>query len=136
MTRKELVDRLERIKDGIWELSEKGSSWIMDNLGITSIAFLDEKYSSVWSVPRCFATFFAWCASLYWSSSKPIENVLIGTVDCDCINDTIIDESIPPDKKAPIGTSDIILCLTDNFKFASRSLWISDWLNVNKLLLP
>ena len=35
------------------------------------------------------------------------KNVLIGVDDCDWYIAVINDESIPPDRKAPIGTSEI-----------------------------
>lgn len=45
-------------------------------------------------------------ASLNSISSNPTEKVLILFSDCDCIIETISEESIPPDKNAPKGTSD------------------------------
>ncbi len=50
-----------------------------------------------------------------------MEKVRIGCDDCDCINATTVEESIPPDRKAPSGTSAIIWRLT-----ASRNS-ISSW---------
>ena len=40
-------------------------------------------------------------------SAWPIVNVFIGTLQSDCNMDVIKEESIPPDKKDPKGTSDI-----------------------------
>ena len=36
-----------------------------------------------------------------------------------CINDAVSEESIPPDKKQPIGTSDNILFFIDSFNKCS-----------------
>ncbi len=47
-------------------------------------------------------------------------NVLIGSDECSAINATINDESTPPERKAPKGTSLCIRILTDEL----RSDWV------------
>ena len=47
-------------------------------------------------------------SSLKRSSSKPIENVLTGSRGSSAIAATTADESTPPERKAPSGTSAII----------------------------
>ena len=64
---------------------------------------------------QCRATAFAKRVSSYFSSVKPIEQVWT----CDWVDNLLIvlttnDESTPPDKKAPSGTSAIILSRTDS----------------------
>ena len=75
---------------------------------MTAIASLGDTIKSLCSVLRCFATFLDCSTSLNWFSWKPMLNVFTGFIDWDCIKATTRDESIPPDKKAPNGTSDII----------------------------
>jgi hypothetical protein len=41
-------------------------------------------------------------------TSKPIVKVRIGRALIDCMSATIVDESMPPDRNAPSGTSAII----------------------------
>ena len=70
------------------------------------------------------------------SSLNPIVKVLIGRADCVCINATIVDESTPPERKAPKGTSDIICCLTEVIKSFSSSSLISSILEDKGLFTP
>ncbi len=48
-----------------------------------------------------------------------MENVFTGRADCACINATTVDESMPPDRKAPSGTSAIICAPTASFSKVS-----------------
>ena len=54
------------------------------------------------------ATAFACWASLYSGSSKPMVNVFTGRVLWTCISATTREESMPPERNAPRGTSAII----------------------------
>src|SRR2546421_7881727 len=49
-----------------------------------------------------------------------MEKVLTGVVLRACIIDTTIEESIPPERNAPRGTSAVIRSLTDSLKRASN----------------
>ena len=59
-------------------------------------------------VPNCSATWRAWGSSSNPWWSKPIENVRTGSADCCAIAATTAEESIPPERKAPSGTSEIM----------------------------
>ena len=52
-------------------------------------------------------------------SSKPMEKVLIFFDEIFCIRAAIIDESIPPDKNTPNGTSDILCPSNTSSKISS-----------------
>ena len=56
-------------------------------------------------MPRWQATALAKGASLKLLSLNPIEKLFICCPDNDCINAVTSDESMPPDKKTPTGTS-------------------------------
>jgi hypothetical protein len=59
---------------------------------------------------------------LYLWSSKPIENVFTGRDDSDCISATTVLESMPPERKAPTGTSESIWSRTASVsRFSSSS---------------
>src|SRR5215813_11552944 len=49
-----------------------------------------------------------------------MENVRTGCDDCACIRATTVDESTPPDRKTPSGTSAIIRSATASRKRRSR----------------
>src|SRR5687767_15823032 len=70
--------------------------------------------NSLYSAPTCSATRFAYLSSLKSCSSKPIEKVLTGCEDSCAISATTVEESTPPERKAPSGTSEIILRLVDS----------------------
>ena len=59
-------------------------------------------------MPKRSATSRACGSSLYSSWVKPIENVRTGSDDCSAIAATTVEESTPPDRNAPRGTSAII----------------------------
>ena len=59
---------------------------------------------------------------------------IIGLFDSDCIKDAINDESIPPDKKQPNGTSDIICFFTVERNKVSVSLTASSKLMFTNLV--
>ena len=61
---------------------------------------------SVWRVPSAAATRRACGASLYACSANPIAKVWGGRDRSPAMSATTVDESSPPDKKAPSGTSD------------------------------
>jgi hypothetical protein len=67
-------------------------------------------------VPRWRATAAAKGASSYAASVKPIVNVRTGTTLCACINAVTSDESTPPERNTPSGTSE-----TMRRRTASRS---------------
>ena len=56
---------------------------------------------------------FCISVSLYLPSLNPIENVLIGELLTSCAIAVTIEESVPPLKNVPIGTSLINLFLID-----------------------
>src|ERR1700730_13610130 len=93
---------------GIWDESENGSSYIEGSNGTTFRASLAFRYTSVCSVPRREATLLACAASLYSSWWKPTVKVFTGRLVWACMTATTVVESIPPERKAPNGTSAII----------------------------
>ena len=105
---------------GISERLDIGSSNQRGNSGTRSRASAGEIRSSVWSVPRCLATDRACAASSKLFSPNPIVKVLTGRLLCACINATTNDESMPPDKKAPSGTSAVICRPTASRSRTSR----------------
>ena len=72
---------------------------------MTSFASFSEMEREVCLVPRCAAIACAASDSSYPSSSKPMVKVCTGVSESDCIRETTVAESMPPDKKAPNGTS-------------------------------
>ena len=72
-----------------------------------------------------FRYFFENIASLKSFSLKPMEKVFIGLEDWSCINAAIVEESIPPDKKAPMETSPIIWPFTESLNNLSKHSTIS-----------
>ena len=56
-------------------------------------------------MPNRSATRRARGSSFTASSANPIEKVLTGSRDCSAIAATTAEESIPPERKAPTGTS-------------------------------
>ena len=58
------------------------------------------------------------CSRCSW---KPIEKVRTGRVLCACISATTVDESMPPDRNAPSGTSAIMRRLTASRSSASSA---------------
>ena len=75
----------------------------------------------MWSVPRWAATAAASPDSSKARSSKPTVKVRTGLVLWRCIRETIRLESIPPDRKAPTGTSATMRAATDSDRVASSS---------------
>ena len=67
-------------------------------------------------MPNCCATRRACGSSSKASCSKPIENVLTGRDEASAIAATTAEESIPPDRNAPSGTS-----ATMRLRVAARS---------------
>ena len=74
-------------------------------------------------MPKWFAIFFACTDSSSVFSWKPILKVLIALEDCFCIKAVIKELSIPPDKKEPSGTSDIMWFFTEFSKANSISFF-------------
>jgi hypothetical protein len=68
--------------------------------------------SSSCAVEKRSAISLALGSSFQSSSSKPIEKVRTGSGEVSAIAATTVAESIPPERKAPSGTSEIILSLT------------------------
>ncbi len=68
----------------------------------------------IFGSPTCSATLRAYFSSLKSCSSNPIENVLTGAELSCAIRATTVDESTPPDRNAPNGTSEIILRRVDS----------------------
>ena len=64
--------------------------------------------NSWWSVAKRSATARAWQLVVAAASSKPIEKVFTGCVEAAAISATTIEESTPPERNAPSGTSAII----------------------------
>jgi hypothetical protein len=75
-------------------------------------------------------------ASLYISSVNPIENVLTAFEEFDCMSATIVEESTPPDKNAPNGTSEIICNLTALLSKESNSVTASFKFPLNGFKTP
>ena len=63
--------------------------------------------STWWLVPKRRATTSAWADSLKAGSPKEMEQVFTGSLDNPAIMATTAEESTPPDRKAPSGTSEI-----------------------------
>ncbi|MNS88373.1 hypothetical protein D3C86_1456420 [compost metagenome] len=102
-------------KEGNAELSAKGSSNTFTNWGIISKISVALQIVSVCSEPIIFAYSAAILLSSYSGSSKPIENVLIGSFET---AEAILDiraESIPPERNDPKGTSACNLIFTASF---------------------
>ena len=87
---------------------------------MTPHASAEVTVSSVWSVPKWRAMRPARVASLNAVSAKPIEKVLTGRDDCLCSNSTMVEESMPPDRNAPTGTSD------SNYSRSGRGQAVND----------
>ena len=64
------------------------------------------------SVPNSSATLAAYDDSSAEGTSKPIEQVLTGERLASAISATTLEESTPPDRKAPSGTSATIRLVT------------------------
>ena len=90
--------------------------------GITSCAICALTRISWCSVPKCRATASAWGASSKPASSNPMVKVLTGREDWRCISATMVDESTPPERKAPSGTSASDCRLTASLSVRSSSL--------------
>ena len=86
-------------------------------------------------MPKCLATIPACCASSKSLELNPIENVFTLTSEWDCIKETIVLESIPPDKNAPKGTSDCICEETAFDKTDSSLLTASDGVSEHLVFL-
>jgi hypothetical protein len=93
---------------GIAEESANGSSYASGIFRTRASASSGVHLFSWWSVPRCAAISFANPDSSYPFSANPMEKVFTGRGDSRCINATVSDESIPPERNAPSGTSLII----------------------------
>src|SRR5579864_4735439 len=81
--------------------------------------------SSVWQVFRCSATFLAKQDSLKPFSSKPIVNVRTCELLTCCMYETMREESMPPDRNAPKGTSAIIRSRTERRRIVSKRSQVS-----------
>ena len=89
------------------EASAKGSPYCRTIVGTISIA--SGRTTNSWcSVPNNSATWRACSSSSKALLSKPIEKVLTGEVLASAIAATTADESMPPERNAPRGTSAII----------------------------
>ncbi len=93
---------------GIDEESANGSSYTSGILRTSESASAAVQIFSWCSVPRCAATARAYPDSSYPGSEKPIEKVLTGLAASRCISATTSEESMPPERNAPSGTSLII----------------------------
>ena len=83
-------------------------------------------WTAVCSVPRCAATAAASDDSSKDRSANPTVKVRTGTDECRCIRATIVLESIPPERKAPTGTSATILAATASDNASSSWSVISE----------
>ena len=90
-----------------------GSSSCQMSFGSASRNCCCETTISWWSVPNARAASLANSSSFASRSSNATENVLIGSLTIPLINAAIADESIPPDRNMPSGTSDIRRSRTD-----------------------
>ena len=87
------------------EESACGSSKMSGSLSTIPSMSASSQVSSTWSVPRCRATAAAWVDSSNSESRNRTVNVFTGVVACSCIMATMSEESTPPDRNAPSGTS-------------------------------
>ncbi len=104
--------------------SAKGSSNIAAIASKISSTF-GRRISSVCSVPSSAATALAAADSSYFSSANPIENVRTRPDAWRHIKATTVEESKPPDRNAPSGTSDSRCDATAASSFARRVSTIS-----------
>jgi hypothetical protein len=95
----------ERKWSGIAEESANGSSKMPTMSCSSAATCLGAISSSSWVEPRRFATRRAHGVSSYVASEKPTEKVRTEAREVSVIRQTTALESIPPDRKAPIGTS-------------------------------
>ena len=93
---------------GMAEESANGSSYASGILRTSASASAGVQIFSWCSVPRCAATARACGDSSYPLSRKPIEKVFTGPEAAFRISATTREESIPPERNAPSGTSLII----------------------------
>ncbi len=100
--------------------SQNGSSNRPSNCNSFS-ASICSAVSTIWLVPKCRDTSAAIGDSSTLPRSKATEKVRTGSLLCRDIIATRTDESIPPDKKTPMGTSLIIWFLTAFSKRFSSS---------------
>ena len=87
---------------------------------MTSAASSSVTRRGVWSVPRWAATAAASVDSSKARSAKPTVKVCTGVARCCCIRATTRLESIPPDRKAPTGTSATMRAATESDSTPSR----------------
>src|SRR5439155_26369301 len=69
--------------------------------------------TSGWSVRKAFETTRTYSSSLASGTLKATENVFVGSATIWLLTAAIADETMPPDRNIPRGTSDISRSLTD-----------------------
>ena len=100
---------------GSAEESPNGSSNVRTTSSTRASTF-GRTISSVCLVPNAFATRAACGASLNSASGNPIEKVRTGWSTNRVMEPTTADESTPPERNAPSGTSDSRWQATDSLK--------------------